>query len=170
MENTGTRAGKEVVQLYVRDLESSLVRPEKELKAFAKVALAPGETKTVTLSLKIDALSFYDPAQQGWVAEAGDFEVLVGSSSRDIRLTGRLALTSEAPPGSMAHLHTGLALQKLLEDEGGKAVLEKHIPEVLEAPQISMAMGMSLQQIASYAPQILTPEKLKAIDDDLADV
>ncbi len=92
VQNTGSRAGKEIAQLYVRDVSSSLVRPEKELKAFAKVALEPGERTTVTLTLDQEALSFYDPAQKKWIAEAGEFEVLVGSSSRDIHLTGRFRL------------------------------------------------------------------------------
>ena len=83
--NTGARAGKEVVQLYVRDVASSLVRPKKELEAFAKVDLQPGETKTVAFKLDERALSFYDDAQAKWVAEAGKFKVLVGASSRDIR-------------------------------------------------------------------------------------
>ena len=95
IENTGARAGKEVVQLYLRDVESSLVRPEKELKAFDKVALEPGESKSVTFSLGQEALSFYDPAKMEWVAEAGEFEILIGSSSRDIRLVGRLAVLAE---------------------------------------------------------------------------
>jgi beta-glucosidase len=90
--NTGSRAGKEVVQLYVCDVESGLVRPKKELKAFAKVALAPGEMQRVTLTLDERALSFYDDAQARWRAEAGAFEVLVGASSRDIRCTGVFAL------------------------------------------------------------------------------
>jgi beta-glucosidase len=94
--NSGSRAGKEVIQLYVRDVESRLVRPQKELKAFAKVALKPGETETVTLTLDERALSFYDDAQAQWVAEAGEFEVLVGASSRDIRCTGVLTLTVPA--------------------------------------------------------------------------
>jgi beta-glucosidase len=92
VENTGPRAGQEVVQLYLRDVEATLRRPEKELKAFAKVALEPGETKTVTLALDQQALSYYDPDQNGWVAEPGDFEVLVGSFSRDIRLAERFTL------------------------------------------------------------------------------
>jgi beta-glucosidase len=83
--NTGDRAGKEVVQLYVRDVESSLVRPVKELKGFAKVTLEPGERKTVSFALDQRALSFYDPYRKAWVAEPGKFKVLVGSSSRDIR-------------------------------------------------------------------------------------
>jgi beta-glucosidase len=90
--NSGPAAGQEVVQLYLRDEESSLVRPEKELKAFAKLALAPGETQTVTFTLDERALSFYDDAKPGWVAEAGAFTVLVGASSRDIRCTGRFTL------------------------------------------------------------------------------
>ena len=90
--NTGEREGKEVVQLYIHDIESSLVRPHKELKGFAKVSLEPGETRTVSFTLGQRDLSFYDPDRQEWVAEPGEFEVLVGSSSRDIRATGFFAL------------------------------------------------------------------------------
>jgi beta-glucosidase len=86
VENTGSRAGKEIVQVYVRDVRSRLMRPDKELRAFAKVELEPGETKTVTFTLDREALSYYDPGSKRWVAEAGEFQVLVGSSSCDIRL------------------------------------------------------------------------------------
>ncbi|TVR75510.1 MAG: beta-glucosidase [Spirochaetaceae bacterium] len=88
--NTGLRAGQETVQLYLRDDECRLVRPPQELKAFAKIALEPGETATVTLSLTERSLSFYDPDPGEWVSESGAFTLLVGSSSRDIRLTERL--------------------------------------------------------------------------------
>jgi beta-glucosidase len=91
--NTGQRAGQEIVQLYVHDIVSRLSRPPKELKDFAKVALAPGETKTVTLTLDRQALAYWDDAQQSWVAEAGEFEVLVGSSSQDIRARVKFHLT-----------------------------------------------------------------------------
>jgi beta-glucosidase len=90
--NTGNRAGKEVVQLYVSDKASSLARPLKELKGFKKVSLDPGESETVTFTLDRRALSFYDPAQKQWVAEPGAFAVLVGSSSRDIRLSAGFTL------------------------------------------------------------------------------
>jgi len=83
--NTGERAGKEVVQLYIRDMESSLERPAKELKGLQKISLDAGEVKTVQFYITTDALSFYDPSKKRWVAEAGEFEVLIGSSSRDIR-------------------------------------------------------------------------------------
>lgn len=82
--NTGLREGKEIVQLYLRDVKASLHRPDKELKAFAKVQLAPGESQTVTLHLPPTALAYYDDLARNWVAEAGQFEVLVGSSSKEI--------------------------------------------------------------------------------------
>jgi len=86
LENTGDRAGKEVVQLYVRDVQSRLVRPEKELKAFAKVELQPGEVKTISFTLKPEALAYYDPDRKEWYAEPGEFELMLGRSAQDIRL------------------------------------------------------------------------------------
>ncbi len=84
--NAGNRDGKEIVQLYLRDVESFLLRPDKELKGFCKVNLKPGETQTVVFTLQPRDLSNYIPAKKGWIAETGDFEILIGSSSRDIRL------------------------------------------------------------------------------------
>jgi len=91
--NTGKRAGKEIVQVYVRDVESRLHRPDKELKAFAKVQLEPGERKTVQLALEREALAYYDDLEHAWVAEAGEFEVLVGASSQEIQGTATFTLT-----------------------------------------------------------------------------
>jgi beta-glucosidase len=88
VRNSGTRAGAEVVQLYLRDVESSLPRPEKELKGFRRVVLQPGQTEALTFTLDKAAMSFFDPRKQDWVAEAGAFEVLIGASSHDIRLKG----------------------------------------------------------------------------------
>ena len=92
VKNTGKVAGKEVVQLYVSDLKSSLPRPPKELKGFAKVSLEPEQSETVTFTLDERALSFYDPHMHAWVAEPGEFRVLTGSSSRDIRLKAKFVL------------------------------------------------------------------------------
>ena len=85
--NTGSVAGAEVVQFYVSDPEASVDRPVKELKGFAKIRLEPGETKTVSVDLDRSALSYFDAARHEWVAEPGRFDVLVGSSSSDIRGT-----------------------------------------------------------------------------------
>ena len=82
--NTGSCAGSEVVQLYVSDVKSSLPRPLKELKAFKKVFLQPGETQNVTLTIDVNALSFYDDSKQNWVAEPGDFVALIGTSSNHL--------------------------------------------------------------------------------------
>jgi beta-glucosidase len=89
IKNTGPVAGAEVAQLYVHQENPSLMRPAKELKGFKKVFLQPGEKQTVRLSLNREAFAFYHSAAQSWIAEADDFEILVGGSSRDIKLRGR---------------------------------------------------------------------------------
>jgi beta-glucosidase len=90
--NTGVRAGNAVAQVYVGDTEASVPRPAKELKGFAKVMLKPRETRRVTVPLDVRSLAFYDVAGKQWRAEAGDFKVLVGSSSADTKLSGTLHL------------------------------------------------------------------------------
>jgi hypothetical protein len=93
--NTGKRAGEEVVQLYVHADKSPIDRPVRELKGFAKVALNPGETKTVSLQLTPRDLAYFDVSGHQWKADAGDYEVEIGASSRDIRLTAPLQLSQE---------------------------------------------------------------------------
>lgn len=83
--NTGSRAGAEVIQLYIRDLKSSLPRPVKELKGFCKVVLQPNETKQVSFTITAEELAYFDDAKHQWVAEPGKFEALVAASSADIR-------------------------------------------------------------------------------------
>jgi len=95
IKNTGTRFGKETAQVYVRDLESTVFRPYKELKGFTKVGLQPGEETTVSVELDRRAFAFYDVDQKDWVVETGEFEILVGTSSQDIRLTGAIEIESE---------------------------------------------------------------------------
>jgi Beta-glucosidase-related glycosidases len=90
--NTGSVPGKETVQLYIADRESSLPRPVKELKDFAKVSLEPAQTKTVTFEISADKLRFYDPAAGAWTAEPGEFELLIGSASDDIRTRAAFTL------------------------------------------------------------------------------
>lgn len=92
VENTGERAGAEIVQLYVQDIQASAERPVKELKNFKKVFLKPGEKKELGFELDKNALSFYDIVSKDWTAEKGKFKVLIGSSSKDIRLSGEFAL------------------------------------------------------------------------------
>ena len=86
VKNTGKRAGSEVVQLYIHDVNSSVDRPKKELKGFQKVYLQPGENKDVTITINKEALSFYDESSSSWKAEAGKFEALVGNASDNLKL------------------------------------------------------------------------------------
>jgi len=88
--NSGERTGAEIVQLYVQDIEASVERPLKELKRFKKIRLKPGETKKITFELEKNDLSFFDEKNNCWVAEKGIFNILVGSSSRDIRKQGKI--------------------------------------------------------------------------------
>ena len=83
--NTGSRSGKEVVQLYIADREASVMRPEKELKGFVKVELEAGQTKNVEFTIDSSALSYFDDKSHSWVAEAGEFEALIGAAADDIR-------------------------------------------------------------------------------------
>ncbi len=91
VSNTGQMAGADVVQVYVKDDESALERPDKELKAFQKVVLEPGASTRVTVELGEDAFKYYDETQKQWVLEPGTFTLAIGRSSRDIRLTGEVA-------------------------------------------------------------------------------
>ncbi|WP_309572903.1 glycoside hydrolase family 3 C-terminal domain-containing protein, partial [Deinococcus sp.] len=95
VKNTGSRAGSTVVQLYVRDRQSRLERPDKELKAFAKVHLQPGQIETVTLSLGMRDLAYYDDTANAWIAEAGDFDLLIGQNSADLPHALRLSLSTD---------------------------------------------------------------------------
>ena len=106
--NTGSVAGKEVVQLYVKDMTSSAIRPEKELKGFEKVQLTSGETKTVTMKLDKRSFAWYNTELHDWYAASGKYEILVGASSRDIRLSETIKLSSSQVIPMHVHMNTTL--------------------------------------------------------------
>jgi beta-glucosidase len=120
--NTGGVAGKALVQVYVCDPESRLVRPPKELKGFAKAALAPGETRTVRITLEPRAFQYYDPRYGLWIAESGDFEILVGASSADIRQSATVRLTSAQALPCM--LHRDSTIRDWMTDPRGAEVFQ----------------------------------------------
>lgn len=93
LKNTGRRAGEEVVQLYVGHRGSAVARPAKELKGFARLALSPGQRRTVTLTLGADQLAYWDAARRRFITEPDKVRVLVGSSSADIRLAGEIKVS-----------------------------------------------------------------------------
>jgi beta-glucosidase len=92
IKNSGSRAGAEVVQLYIHDGHSKIDRPVHELKGFERLELQPGETKNVEFVIDRAALSYWSPETKTWVADPGEFEVQIGASSREIRLKGKLTL------------------------------------------------------------------------------
>ena len=95
VKNTGKVDGKEVIQLYVSDKESSVIRPVRELKGFEKVSLKAGESKKVMFKLNRRAFAFYSEAAHDWIVEEGDYIISVGSSSRDIRLSDEVFVSSD---------------------------------------------------------------------------
>jgi len=94
VKNIGDVAGKEIVQLYVRDVESNVIRPEKELKGFEKVELNPGEEKIVTFTLDKRTFAYYNTEIKDWYVESGEFEILIGKSSKDIVLKDTIRIES----------------------------------------------------------------------------
>ena len=95
VENVGTRTGDEVVQLYVRDVESSVRRPDKELRGFERISLSPGTKRKVTFPLRAGQLAYWDEAKShSFVVEPGVFDVMLGSSSADIRATAQFRVTA----------------------------------------------------------------------------
>ena len=126
--NTGKVAGKEVVQVYVNDHKSRLVRPSKELKGFSKVELQPGETKTVTLALDFRAFAYFHPGYNHWITEDGEFDILIGASVKDIRCTQTVRLQStQKLPSLLNHEST---LRDWMEDQRGRRVFEPHFQQM----------------------------------------
>lgn len=113
--NTGNVEGKEIIQLYIHDLTGAAQRPLKELKGYDKVSLKPGETKTAFFTLDYRSFAWYNTNLQDWYAKTGDYEILIGASSRDIRLTKKIHMnTAKKLP---LNIHMNTTLGELLSDE-----------------------------------------------------
>ncbi len=126
--NTGKVPGKEVVQVYVHDQKSQLVRPPKELKGFAKVELQPGETKTVAVKLDFRAFAYFHPGYRQWITEDGQFDLLIGASSADIRCTETVTLQSTLQLPSL--LNRESTLRQWMEDKQGKEVIAPLLQQI----------------------------------------
>jgi beta-glucosidase len=165
--NTGKVAGKEIVQLYVRDVQSTFARPEKELKAFEKIELKPKQTKTVTFTLDREAFWYFDTAKNSWNIEPGEFEVLVGGSSRDVREKRSVVLE---PESRTSRLHTGLTINMLMADPDGRAVISKYAGGFLLMEDMRMAANMTLEQVASNHPNFIPQSMLLQIEKELGKI
>ena len=165
--NTGKVTGKEIAQLYVRDVKATFARPEKELKAFEKVELKPKQTKTITFSLDREAFWYFDTNKNAWSVEAGEFEIMVGASSRDIRLNGFVTLQ----PGPRAsRFHSGLTVKMLMDHPESRSVVAKYAGGFLLMEDMRMAADMPLEQVAHNHPNHISPETLAKIEKDLAGI
>jgi beta-glucosidase len=133
VKNSGKVAGKEVIQLYVSDKTEYANRPPKELKAFAKVDLAPGEVKTVTLTLNKRSFAFWNVKTQDWYCHSGEYEILIGKSAQEIVLRHSLKLTSTGKSGRVFDLSSSYTTLALYPETRGLAekLLDK-IPKARE--------------------------------------
>ena len=120
--NTSSRAGHEVVQVYVGDPAAAVARPPRELKAFAKIGLEPGAEQQVTFSLTARDLCYWSAIHRRWVLEGGEFRICVGASSRDIRLSA--AITVAATPPALPLSGTSTLTEWLTDPAGGQALRE----------------------------------------------
>lgn len=174
--NTGNCDGAEIVQLYIKNPVVYEIRPEKELRDFAKVFLKAGETKTVTFTLNARAFSYYETRIHDWYAESGDYEILLASSSRDIRLQDTVSITgSKKIPFVADYITTcedvelfakdGSALDEMLRrsgfaeatDHDGDDSMGSGTADMMKA----MFAGTPLHSILSFSSEELTYEDIQ---------
>lgn len=174
--NTGNCDGAEIVQLYIKNPVVYEIRPEKELRDFAKVFLKAGETKTVTFTLNARAFSYYETRIHDWYAESGDYEILLASSSRDIRLQDTVSITgSKKIPFVADYITTcedvelfakdGSALDEMLRGSGfaeatdhdGDDSMGSGTADMMKA----MFTGTPLHSILSFSSEELTYEDIQ---------
>jgi beta-glucosidase len=160
--NTGSRAGKEVVQVYVGPPASAVARPVRELKGFAKVALEPGESRRVTFVLTRRDLSYFHSRQGRWVFEGGEFGVAVGASSRDLRLSATVTVTA---PTSVPPLAEDASLEEWLAHPVGSRLLHERLaaagPNMLTDPEMHDVVGnFPLARLATFPGMPLTPAEV----------
>lgn len=162
--NTGDRAGKEIVQLYVDHKNAKLVRPPKELKSFKKITLNPGESKTVDFTLGRQDFSYYDPSREKWIVETGDYDILVGSSSRDIRARSTLYLKSTQKLEKT--LTENSSLKEWLEDNRARKLLKQILPEEEGERSESASEGMKnlpLKKLTMLSQGKVTEEMIEKL-------
>jgi beta-glucosidase len=129
VKNTGNMRGKEIIQLYVKDIESRVNRPEKELKGFEKIQLEPGEEKTVNFKLDKRAFAYYNTEINDWHVESGEFEILVGKSSKDIILKETVKVNSTKTIRKKFHRNSTIG--DLMEDPIGSQILKELMKDQL---------------------------------------
>ncbi|MET3938423.1 beta-glucosidase [Paenibacillus sp. PvP094] len=176
--NTGDRAGKEVVQLYIRDVESTVIRPVKELKAFAKVELEPGASEVVCFTLNKRSFAYYNVDMKDWHVETGEFDIQVGSSSKDIHLVKRVKVESTA---TFIPTYTrNSTLGDIQRDPANKKLLEQAMQQFQEASGMggddagehadmmaAMMKYMPLRALVAFSGGAMSEEAMNQLLDQL---
>ncbi|PES62532.1 glycosyl hydrolase [Bacillus cereus] len=182
VKNIGSTVGKEIVQLYIKDVESTMIRPEKELKGFEKVELQPGEEKTVNFTLNKRSFAYYNVELKDWHVETGEFEILVGKSSREIVLQDNMYVQSTTIIQKTVHRNTLLGdifadpilapiakglMEKALKDSpfGSMAEGGSDVSEMMDA----MLNYMPLRALVNFSAGAFTEEMLSEIIGTLND-
>ncbi|MBN2048117.1 MAG: glycoside hydrolase family 3 C-terminal domain-containing protein [Anaerolineaceae bacterium] len=156
IENVGEMVGKETIQVYIRPIDPGINRPEKELKAFQKIELIPHERREVFFKLDASALAYYDPDLHDWSADPGKYEVLIGSSSRDIRLSGGFIYdAANVPP----RLNADTMLRVIFRDPRGKELVTKWMGDLNRTPMLQFAMGSSLNRLRRFIPDNMVSQE-----------
>ncbi|MDQ6421668.1 glycoside hydrolase family 3 C-terminal domain-containing protein [Paenibacillus sp. LHD-117] len=178
VKNIGTRAGKEIVQLYIQDIESTVIRPTKELKGFAKMMLHPGEPKTVTFTLDKRSFAYYNVQMKDWHVESGDFNVLIGRSVDEIVLHQTLSVKSTASINITYHRDTLIGdlmndtlkapiaqdlIQKFKDSIGFTPTYEEKAGEMVAA----LMNNMPLRGLVSFSQGTITEEQLEELLQEL---
>ena len=169
--NTGAVSGKETLQLYVNPPKGERHRPVRELKGFAKVSLQPGESKDVQFTLDKRSLAYYEPELHDFYAESGTYQICVGASSRDLRLTGSLEWQAAQP--LPVHFTAASTLKQVMTHPVGAAIIGPILQRMAsaaggatgkkddDAPSLSMMMGIQLNTLIDF--HVLTEEQLNGI-------
>lgn len=168
--NTGTLAGKEVVQLYVAPKGGTIIRPVRELKGFEKIALAPGEMKTVSFTLDRRAFAYWNTEIHDWHVESGEYDIQIGKNAQDMILSKRVIVDSEAIIPKVYTINSTFG--EIMADPKGKIVLQQAMAAIMgENVQVmaahedgggainaemmaAMADGMPLRQMISFVPGV----------------
>ncbi len=152
VKNTGSAAGAEIVQVYVRDRDSTVQRPEKELKGFAKVFLAPNEEKTVNVTLDKRAFAFWDEESGNWQVESGEFDILAGGSSADTPLVKTVTVNSAYV--KKVHFTRNSTIGEVLADPMGYAIMVEAAGEELVRSVPPFVLAMPLRSIHMHMPEM----------------
>jgi beta-glucosidase len=163
--NTGTVDGAEVVQVYVQDVDSTVARPVRELKGFAKVSLPAGSSESVSIELDQRAFAFWSVEQGRWAVEAGDFVIGVGANSRDLPLTE--TVTVEAPRLAVP-LSRDSTLQEWMNDPTGRDLIEKEIANgqsaaAMDEELLGVIGNMPMSTLASFGGMSLDHDSLDRV-------